>query len=72
MSAPGQEHEHVSVERAAVEGACSECGESQLRRYPVLSEGGWYRVVKCESCLHSESREPDPVGPVVLASVVLV
>ena len=26
-------------------------------RYPVLSEGGWFMVVKCQSCLHSQQRE---------------
>jgi vanillate/4-hydroxybenzoate decarboxylase subunit D len=62
----------VAVEREPVEGACSDCGEERLMRYPVLSEGGWYEVVKCQSCLHSESREADPVGPIALPSVVLL
>lgn len=44
-------------ERESVEGTCGACGEAQLMRYPVLSEGGWYIVVKCQSCLHSQSRE---------------
>ena len=26
-------------------------------RYPVLSEGGWFMAVKCQDCLHSQSRE---------------
>ena len=43
--------------REPVAGACSECGAEQLQRYPVLSEGGWYMAVKCQACLHSESRE---------------
>ncbi|HTR73941.1 MAG TPA: hypothetical protein VMH33_01625 [Solirubrobacterales bacterium] len=64
--------EYVSVERKPVAGECAECGEARLMAYPVLSEGGWFDVVKCQNCLHSESREPDPVGPVVLPSVVLV
>jgi hypothetical protein len=62
----------IVVERKPVEGACSECGAEQLRRYPVLSEGGWHEVVKCQSCLHSESRVPDLVGPVAITSVVLL
>jgi len=72
MSDQNPVQETVSVEREPVAGACSDCGKEELMRYPVLSEGGWYQVVKCQSCLHSESREPDPVGPVEIASVVLV
>ncbi|NNL86584.1 MAG: hypothetical protein HKP27_13075 [Myxococcales bacterium] len=44
-------------EREPVAGACAECGEEHLQRYPVLSEGGWFMVVKCQTCLHSQSRE---------------
>jgi hypothetical protein len=72
MSDQSPEPQQVSVEREPVAGACSDCGEERLMRYPVLSEGGWYQVVKCQHCLHSESREPDPVGPVEIASMVLV
>ena len=43
--------------REVVEGNCDACGQAELMRYPVLSEGGWYIVVKCQSCLHSQSRE---------------
>lgn len=43
--------------REPVDGACAECGAEALARYPVLSEGGWYMVVKCQQCLHSASRE---------------
>jgi hypothetical protein len=45
------------VEREPVGGECPECGASDLRRYPVLTEGGWFQVVKCQICLHSVSRE---------------
>ena len=44
--------------REAVDGACPACGAAALMRYPVLSEGGWFMVVKCQDCLHSASREP--------------
>ena len=38
-----------------------------LKAYPVLSEGGWHRVVKCQACLHSVSREPwTRLGPIEL------
>jgi vanillate/4-hydroxybenzoate decarboxylase subunit D len=46
-----------SPPREPVEGRCRGCGSEALRRYPVLSEGGWFMVVKCQVCLKSESRE---------------
>lgn len=42
--------------REPVAGNCDACGAEQLMRYPVLSEGGWYMVVKCQACLHSQER----------------
>jgi vanillate/4-hydroxybenzoate decarboxylase subunit D len=57
------------VHREPVSGQCPECGAGQLSAYPVLSEGGWFDVVKCGNCLHSLSREPGPrLGPVRLLS----
>jgi allophanate hydrolase subunit 1 len=58
----------VAVERTAVAGNCSACGAAQLASYPVLSEGGWFKVVKCQACLNSVSREADVVGPIELLS----
>lgn len=43
--------------REPVEGRCAECGAEALKRYPVLSEGGWFMAVKCQACLHSNSRD---------------
>lgn len=55
--------------REAVEGNCDACGDAALARYPVLSEGGWFMVVKCQSCLHSQSREKwTRLGYVTLAT----
>jgi transposase-like protein len=52
-----------------VEGSCPQCGAEALRRYPVNSEGGWFQVVKCQSCLHSVSRERwHLLGPLRLLS----
>lgn len=53
-------HDNVAptreVMRNMVEGTCEECGANTLAEYPVLTESGWLRVVKCQSCLHSASR----------------
>jgi hypothetical protein len=42
---------------------------ADFRRYPVLSEGGWFMVVKHQPTLTSVSREPwHLLGPIVLTS----
>jgi hypothetical protein len=48
----------LHVEKEPVSGTCPDCGAEELRAYPVLSENGWWNVVKCQSCLLSVSREP--------------
>jgi len=59
----------LSVVREPVDGACPDCGAGTLQRYPVLSEGGWWDVVKCARCLHSVSRERGPrLGGIELLS----
>ncbi len=45
-------------EKEPVAGRCPECAGSDLRRYPVLSAGGWFEVVKCQDCLRSVQRIP--------------
>ena len=47
-----------SVERIKVDGACPSCGATAMRRYPALSEGGWFLVTKCQECLKSMDRTP--------------
>ena len=42
------------------QGTCPECGSDQLADYRVLSEGGWWDVRKCQTCLHSLSRVAAP------------
>ena len=72
------------VEREAVTGAeLAELGvdldrdfpgasPAEFRRYPVLSEGGWFTVVKHQPTLRSVARVPGPLlGPVALASAGL-
>jgi len=48
----------LHVDKQPVPGTCPECGADGLRAYPVLSENGWWDVVKCQRCLCSISREP--------------
>ena len=45
-------------EKVPVDGICSACESRSLASYPVLSAGGWFLVVKCQTCPHSVSREP--------------
>ncbi|MET0292530.1 MAG: hypothetical protein ABW136_09220 [Steroidobacteraceae bacterium] len=51
----------VTAERTSVQGSCPECGAQSLQRYRVLSEGGWWDVVKCADCLASVERKPGPL-----------
>ncbi|WP_433503162.1 hypothetical protein ACQP04_25855 [Pseudonocardia halophobica] len=45
---------------------------ADFRRYPVLSEGGWFVVVKHQPSLRSVSREAwGLLGPIALASTGL-
>jgi hypothetical protein len=60
-SFPRPQEPYVTVERAPVDGACAACGAEDLAEYPVLSEGGWWQVRKCQRCLHLASREPGPM-----------
>jgi hypothetical protein len=50
----------LSVTRVPVPGSCAACSLSDLRSYPVLTEDGWFNVIKCQGCLHTVSREPGP------------
>lgn len=57
----------LSVVRETVEGACAQCGQHRLQAYPVLSEAGWFDVVKCAACLTDARRTPGPkLGPIEL------
>ena len=59
-SFPRPTETHLSVERHPVSGACPECGAEKLAEYRVLTEGGWWDVCKCQTCLASVSRIPAP------------
>jgi hypothetical protein len=51
----------LSVTRYSVSGECPACGADELATYPVVSDGGWWSVVKCQGCLVSVSREKGPL-----------
>ncbi|GHB73909.1 hypothetical protein GCM10010377_75430 [Streptomyces viridiviolaceus] len=62
----------LPVERHPMQGTCPRCAAEELRGYPVNSEGGWFDVVKCQSCLLSVSRDRGPrLGPIRLLSDLL-
>ena len=46
----------IIAERRPIGGNCPECGSESLAHYEVLSEGGWFQVVKCQDCLASVER----------------
>jgi hypothetical protein len=50
----------VYAKREAVGGTCPECDGQALAAYRVLSDGGWWDVVKCGDCLASVERNPAP------------
>lgn len=61
---PRPETSTVSAPRESREGECPQCHARDLAAYRVMSEGGWWQVVKCQACLHSLSRNPGPLlGP---------
>lgn len=54
-------------------GAFPDSTAADFRQYPVLSEGGWFLVVKHQRTLQSVSRKPwRLLGPVPLVSDGLV
>lgn len=59
-SFPRPHESHLHVDRQPVPGACPACGAQDLAAYRVLSDGGWWDVEKCQSCLYSVRRVPAP------------
>lgn len=53
---PRPEDKELFVNKTIVESKCPECGSDRVRYYDVVSEGGWWEVVKCQDCLHSLDR----------------
>ena len=53
---PRPSEEKPREEKREVEGACPACGSHDIAAYRVLSDGGWWDVVKCQNCLSSIER----------------
>ena len=47
----------ISVKKENVASQCPQCKSTNIKKYPVLSNSGWYQVVKCQDCLYSLERE---------------
>ena len=56
-SFPRPKEERLFEIRDKVTGICSECGSEEIAAYRVLTDGGWWEVVKCQKCLFSIDRK---------------
>ena len=64
---PRSSQPQLFVTKEEVEGECPFCGSQNLKRYPVLSEGGWWMTTKCQQCLFPVQRERwSRLGPITL------
>ena len=56
-SFPRPREESLYEKKRKVNSVCPECGNGNIAAYRVLSDGGWWDVVKCQDCLYSLKRE---------------
>ena len=56
-SFPRPVQERIYEKKKKVKSICLECGSHDIAAYRVLTDGGWWDVVKCQDCLHSLKRE---------------
>ena len=56
-SFPRPKEERLFEEKENVEGVCPKCKSTDLATYRVLSDGGWWDVIKCQVCLYSLQRD---------------
>lgn len=49
--------ERLYEKKEKVKGVCPECNSHDIAAYRVLSDAGWWDVVKCQSCLYSLERK---------------
>lgn len=57
---PRPEAKEVYLQKRKVEGVCPQCMGHNVMAYPVVTDGGWWDVVKCQDCLHSLERKKSP------------
>lgn len=50
----------LDAAKQAVTRPCPSCHSTSAAKYQVLSEGGWWDVVKCVDCLRSHERSRAP------------
>jgi hypothetical protein len=56
-SFPRPKEERLFEKKEKVDRACPECGSTDINAYRVLTDGGWWDVIKCQDCLHSLERK---------------
>lgn len=63
----------IHVNKTEVDLVCPKCGGHDVKKYPVVSEGGWWNVAKCQVCLYSleRSRSEQRLGPISTISDLL-
>jgi hypothetical protein len=52
---PAEKQLYEAGEKVA--GRCPECGGDDIAAYRVLSDAGWWDVVKCQRCLYLLDRK---------------
>jgi hypothetical protein len=56
-SFPRPTEERLYEKKEKVNRVCPECGSHDVAAYRVLSDAGWWEVVKCQNCLYSLERK---------------
>jgi hypothetical protein len=56
-SCPRPAEECLYEKREKVDRVCPDCGSHNVATYRVLSDGGWWDVMKCQDCLYSLERK---------------
>ena len=54
---PRPTEERLYEKKEKIDATCPECGKRDIAAYKVLTDGGWFDVVKCQDCLYSLKRE---------------
>jgi hypothetical protein len=54
---PRPTEERIFEKKEKVDRVCPECRSHDVEAYPVLTDGGWWDVVKCQDCLYSLDRK---------------